>query len=298
MVQRESASTIKADGHDVKVTNLDKVLYPQSGFTKADVINYYVSIAPVLLPQLKDRPVTRIRFPDGVTAGKFFEKNAPRGTPSWARTLTLKASPGSEDEGKDVNYPFVDDVATLIWLANLAVLEMHTPQWRSGPRGGVKKSDRLVIDLDPGEGTGLNECAEAAHIIAERLEKDDLTTYPVTSGSKGIQLYAPVANKSIGDTHTYARELARELAAKHDKKIVSDMAKAKRRGKVLLDWSQNHVAKTTITPYALRARDTIGVAAPRTWEEIAPGLKQLGPEEVLHRLDDLGDIAPPSGAKN
>ncbi|HLS04397.1 MAG TPA: non-homologous end-joining DNA ligase [Actinomycetales bacterium] len=295
MSAREAKSTINVDDVQIPVRNLDKVLYPESGTTKGEVIDYLLAIAPVLLPQLAQRPVTRIRFPDGLEGQRFFEKNAPRGTPDWVRTQILPASPGAKDPGKDVTYPFIDNEAGLVWLGGLAALELHTPQWRAGPRGGVKHPDRLVIDLDPGKGMGLADCAAVAHIVAERLEREDLQTFPVTSGSKGMQLYAPL-HGGLVNTRDYARKLAHELADANPELITADMSKEERVGKVLLDWSQNHRAKTTITPYSLRARTHIAVAAPRTWDEIGPELTQLTPCEVLQRVTDLGDLAPPTGA--
>ena len=280
---------LEVDGRAVRVTHLDKVLYPATGTTKAEVIDYVVRAAPALLPQLRDRPVTRIRWPHGVDGERFFEKNTPRGAPDWLRHLDLPASPGDED-GTRLDLPFLDDLASLVWAANSGALELHTPQWSVTRRGRVRPPDRLVIDLDPGPPAGLDECAQVAHVVADRLRADGFASVvPVTSGSKGMQLYAPLpSDGSVGDVREYARSLARTLAA-GSPLVVAVMRKDLRGGKVLLDWSQNHLAKTTITPYSLRGRERPSVAAPRWWDEIGPGLRQLTPDEVLSRLATRGD---------
>ncbi len=285
------AMTVDVGGRQVRLTSLDRVLYPATGTTKAEVVDYYARIAPVLLPQLADRPVSRVRWPRGVGGEKFFEKNVPAGAPSWVRRQTLLAEP--EDEGSTViEFPFLDDVASLVWSANLSALELHTPQWTVGPRGGYRGVDRLVVDLDPGEGTGLDECAAVAYLVAERLADDGLGTVPVTSGSKGMQLYAPWSARlarAHGSTRDYAKAFAEQLARQHRSLVVSDMRKALRRGKVLVDWSQNHLAKTTVTPYSLRGRELPRVAAPRSWDEVGEGMTQLSPAEVLARVEAEGD---------
>ena len=287
---------VDVGGRQVRIGNLDKVMYPSVGMTKAEVIDYYARVSGALLPQLKDRPVTRIRYPDGVAGQKFFEKNIPAGAPAWVRRQRLAASPGSDDEGTMLMLPFLDDLASLIWAANGGALELHTPQWRVGPRGGLRAPDRLVIDLDPGAPAGLRECARVAHLVAERLRADGLETVPVTSGSKGLQLYAPLdGRRTVMQVREYAKGLALELAAAHPRLVVALQRKDLRGGKVLLDWSQNHPAKTTITPYSLRGRDRPSVAAPRQWDELGDDLAQLSPDEVLDRLSRDGDpLAPPS----
>jgi len=191
--------------------------------------------------------------------------------------------------------PFFDDLASLVWAANGGSLELHTPQWRVGPRGGVRSPDRLVIDLDPGAPAGLRECAQVAHLVAERLRADGLETVPVTSGSKGLQLYAPLdGRRTVVQVREYAKGLAHELAAAHPRLIVALQRKDLRGGRILLDWSQNHPAKTTITPYSLRGRDRPSVAAPRQWDELDDDdLAQLTPEEVLDRLSRDGDPLAP-----
>ena len=283
---------VEVDGRRVRLSNLDKVLYPAAGFTKAEMIAYYTQVAPALLAQLRDRPVTRIRFPDGVGGERFFEKNTPRGAPEWLRHRRLPASPGSDDEGTIVDYPFLDALPGLVWAANQGAIELHTPQWRAGPRGKVHHPDRLVIDLDPGPPAGLDACAPVAHLVAQRLAQDGLTTtFPVTSGSKGMQLYAPLdGRRTAMQVRDYARTIAHELAAEHPQQVVANMTKALRPGKVLLDWSQNNPAKTTVTPYSLRGRERPSVAAPRHWDEVSPDMVQLGPAEVVQRLEQDGDL--------
>jgi bifunctional non-homologous end joining protein LigD len=283
---------VSVDGHQFKLKRLDKVLYPEAGTTKAEVLDYYARIAPVLLPQLADRPVTRIRWPDGVDSKPFFEKNTPSYAPSWLRTVKLP-TPGSSRNRETLVFPVLEQTADLIWMANLAALEFHVPQWTVGPRGAVRNPSRLVIDLDPGPPAGLAECAEAAHLIQERLSEDGLPAFPVTSGSKGLQLYVPLDGSQRADVVIgYAKRLAESLAKSQPRLMVSNMSKAVRDGKVLLDWSQNNPAKTTVCPYSLRGRARPWVAAPRTWQELAaPGLKQLDTAEVLRRVDTEGDLA-------
>ena len=292
MSSEPETQLVEVDGQQLALRRLDKVLYAETGTTKAQVLDYYARIAPVLLPQLADRPVTRIRWPNGVDSNQFFEKNVPSHAPSWLRTVELP-TPGSSRNRETLVFPIVDSLAGLIWLANLAALELHVPQWTVGPRGGVRNPTRLVIDLDPGAPAGLAECAEAACLIAERLAQDGLTAIPVTSGSKGLQLYAPLAgSQPVEVVHGYAKRLAEELAAAHPKLLVAKMLKALRGGKVLLDWSQNNPAKTTICPYSMRGRRRPWVAAPRTWDELeSSGLRQLTVAEVLDRVAEQGDLA-------
>ena len=287
--QDEVTRTI--DGHEVRLTSQDKVMYPESGFTKRDVAAYYEAVAEVILPQLRDRVVTRIRFPDGVGGERFFEKNTPSYMPDWIREVTVSASPGSRKDAKQVRYPVIADRAALLWMANQAALELHTPQWRVGPRGGVRRPDRLVMDLDPGEGLGLDDVAEIALIIRDRLQEDGFRPVPVTSGSKGIHMYAPLDGKQTSlQVHAYVRELARGLAEEMPDRIVAVQDKEARVGKVMIDWSQNHPARSTVTPFSLRGKARPAVAAPRQWGEIGPGLGQMEPDEVIARLAELRDV--------
>ena len=248
---------VDVEGRQVRVSHLDKVMYPSTGTTKAEVMNYLVRVAPALLPQLRDRPVTRIRWPDGVAGEKFFEKNTPRGAPDWVRRQTLRAAPGAEDEGAELELPFLDDLAGLVWAANQGALELHTPQWRVGPRGGVRHAGPARRRPRP------RRAGRARRVRAGRpprrrpaARRRPGQTVPVTSGSKGMQLYAPLpGNETVMEVRQYARDLAYELAAAHPRLVVAIMKKDLRGGKVLLDWSQNHPAKTTITPYSLRGRE-------------------------------------------
>ncbi|MCW2523664.1 MAG: ATP-dependent ligase [Frankiales bacterium] len=280
------------DGRTLKLSRLEKVLYPDAGTTKAQVLDYYARIAPLLLPLLAGRPVTRLRWPDGTSSTPFFEKNVPSHVPEWLRTVVLP-TPGSSRDKETLRFPLIEDTAGLIWAANLAALELHVPQWQVGPRGGVHEPDRLVIDLDPGAPASLAECAAVALLLKDRLAADGLAAVPVTSGSKGLQLYVPLqADQSAGVVQSYARSLAETMAAEHGDLVVAKMAKALRPGKVLLDWSQNNPAKTTICPYSLRGRAMPWVAAPRSWSELTePGLAQLTAAEVLDRVSSLGDLA-------
>jgi bifunctional non-homologous end joining protein LigD len=282
---------VEVEGRTLRLRNLDKVLYPQTGTTKGEVLHYLTGVAPVLLAHLRDRPVTRKRWPDGVAGPTFFEKNVPRGAPEWLRRVTLPA-PGSTKDREEVTYPLIDDLAGLIWAANLASLELHVPQWRVGPRGGIRDPDLLVIDLDPGPPAGLPECAEVALAVRERLAADGLDSIPVTSGGKGMQLYAAVSGKQDANTvREYAHRLAESLELELPRLVVSRMTKNLRGGKVLLDWSQNNAVKTTICPFSPRGRDRPTVAAPRTWPELedAGALRQLEFGDVLERLQDDGD---------
>jgi len=291
MPQAGSRKTITtSDGRELRLTSLGKIMYPETGFTKAEVIDYYTAVAQPLLRQLRDRVVTRIRYPDGIGGERFFQKNIDAATPGWIRRFLISASPGTGKEAKQVRYPVIDDESGLLWMANQAALELHTPQWHVGPRGGVRKPDRLVIDLDPGEGVGLDACARIAHLVAARLADDDLRLFPVTSGGKGLHLYAPTGGRQTAlRLHAYVQRIARELADRHPGEIVAVIGKAERAGKVMIDWSQNHPARSTATPYTLRGKPAPTVAAPRSWEEIGPGLRQLGPDEVVARLKADGD---------
>jgi bifunctional non-homologous end joining protein LigD len=290
-VSEPEVQVVDVAGRRLRLTHLDKVLYPATGTTKAEVVDYYVRVSAPLLAQLRDRPVTRIRWPHGTgDPQQFFEKNVPAGAPSWVRTATLPA--GTSRTGSAVTYPLFDDVPALVWSSNLSALELHTPQWRVDGRGtGMRHPDRLVVDLDPGPGTGLPECAALAHEVRERLGADGLHAYPVTSGGKGLQLYAPLSGRQDGEVvRDYARRLAEGLARDLRRWVTATMTKSRRTGKVLVDWSQNNVAKTTITPYSLRGRERPTVAAPRSWDEVDDDLAQLTFTEVLERLETEGDL--------
>ena len=301
MASPGSEQSVTVDGHVIKLTNLDKVLYPVTGTTKADVIGYYAEIAAIMLPQVIDRPATRKRWPDGVgddsfTPTVFFNKDLAKGTPDWVTRFKIA------HRDHDNFYPAVNDLATLTWLGQLAALEIHVPQWRFGANGQPRNPDRLVLDLDPGEGVSLAQCAEVARWAQEILTDIGHAPVPVTSGSKGIHLYAPLDGSLNPEQATdVARELARALEADHPDTVTATMKRALRTGKVFIDWSQNNGAKTTVSPYSLRGRLRPTVAAPRTWDELAdPDLDQLEYAEVLERIatgpDPLAAMAGPSPA--
>ncbi|SDG67810.1 bifunctional non-homologous end joining protein LigD [Lentzea fradiae] len=282
--------SVRVEDRVVKLTNLEKEMYPEFGFTKGEVIDYYTRIAPVLLPHLKDRPVTLKRFPNGVDGKWFFEKNAAEHRPGWVRTMRLE-SPGSVKGNETVNYVMVDELATLVWLANLAALELHVPQWTVGPRGGKRDPDLLVFDLDPGAPASLVECCRVAELVRTVLDDDGVDAWAKTSGNKGLQVYAYAPAK---DTSEYAKGVARRLAKEVPELVVSTMAKAQRPGKVLIDWSQNNPAKTTVAPYSLRARERPTVSAPVTWDEVeeCQVVEDLvfTAGEVLERVSAAGDL--------
>jgi len=282
---------VEVEGHRLVLRNLDKVLYPATGTTKGEVLHYAATIAPTILPHLRDRPMTRMRWPDGVAGPMFVEKNLPQGTPSWVRRVRLPV-PGSAADRETIDYPIVDDLATLIWATNLAALELHVPQWTVGPRGGVHSPDRLVIDLDPGAPAGLPECAQVARAVRERLADDGLQAFAVTSGSKGMQVYAAISGRQDTDAaREYARRLAEALERDMPRLVVSRMTKSLRPGKVLVDWSQNHPAKTTIAPYSLRGTERPFAAAPSRWEELDTQRPvQLDHRQVARRLQTDGDL--------
>jgi bifunctional non-homologous end joining protein LigD len=270
---------VAVDGRQLDLSNLDKPLYPD-GFTKAEVIDYYTRVAPVILPHLADRRLTRVRFPHGALGagpeGGFFEKNAPGGTPSWIRI----------DEGMIV----AEETATLVWLANLAALELHTPQWKIG-----QEPDRIVFDLDPGEPAGLDECRAVAQVLRDRLAEDGLTACPKTSGRKGMQITCAVTATS-DQINDYARDVAREFARAAPKIVTDVMAKPARRGKIFIDWSQNNQHKTTVCVYSLRANHSPTVSAPLTWDEVADGslsAADLTPDAVLARIKAYADLHAP-----
>lgn len=294
MATREQ--TVEVDGRRLKLSNLDKVLYPATGTTKGEVIDYYRRVAPLMIPQAARRPATRKRWVDGVgTAEKpgkvFFRKDLEDHAPDWLPRADIEHSDGTS------TYPLIEETAVLVWLAQLAALEIHTPQWRFDQDLEPANPDRMVLDLDPGEGAELADCARVAGWCREILTDMGLDAYPVTSGSKGIHLYAPLDGSSTADEIAgVAHELARALEQDHPDHVVSAMKKSLRGGKVLVDWSQNNGHKTTVCPYSLRGRLEPTVAAPRTWEEIEdPGLQHLGLDEVLDRVEDGQDPIAPLG---
>jgi len=284
---------VDVEGRTLTLSNLDKVLYPRTGTTKGEVLDYYARVSPLLLPLLRDRCVTRVRWPNGVEKQSFFEKNIPAGTPSWVRTAKVPTtgSRGPSKYGDTLVFPIVDDLATLTWLANLAALELHVHQWTVTRTGRLRGADRLVVDLDPGEPAGLQECCQVALLVRDALAERDLETAAVTSGSKGLHLYAALPKRlDPEESSALAKEVAEALAASRPELVTATMTKARRSGKVFLDWSQNAGSKTTITPLSLRGRELPTVATPVSWEEVAAGsedpwgLGQFRFEEVLERV--------------
>jgi bifunctional non-homologous end joining protein LigD len=282
----DAAQMVEVDGRRLRLTNLDKVLYPETGTTKGEVIAYYTQVAPLMLPLLAGRPVTRKRWVHGVgttdaPGESFFAKQVERGTPKWVHRLPIEHSSGAKE------YPLAVDVPTLVWMAQVASIELHVPQWRFGASGERQNPDRLGLDLDPGPGATLAQCAHVARLAREILRDIGLDPVPVTSGSKGIHLYCPLDGTQSSDhASAIARELARSIEADHPELATSTMSKAARDGKVFIDWSQNNASKTTISPYSLRGRTVPTAAAPRTWDELAdPQLQQLRFDEVLTRVE-------------
>jgi bifunctional non-homologous end joining protein LigD len=288
---------VEVEGRTLKLSNLDKVLYPRTGTTKGEVLNYYAQVSPAMLPLLKDRCATRVRWPNGVEKQSFFEKNVPQGTPSWVRTAEVPTTgsraqaSGRARNGDVLVFPVVDDLATLTWLANLAALELHVHQWTVTKSGKLQGANRIVIDLDPGDGAGLHECCQVALLVRDKLAERNLETEAVTSGSKGLHLYAALTRRKDPDDSTaLAKDVAEELAAEHSRLVTATMTKSKRSGKVFLDWSQNAGSKTTLSPYSMRGRELPTVATPVSWDEVEAGaedplgLEQFRFEEVLERL--------------
>lgn len=296
-----SAVTTEIGGRQLRLTNPDKVLYPATGTTKADVIRYYVQVAPYLLPHVTGRILTRKRWVDGVGTERrpgevFFEKNLPDSAPDWI--------PRVEITHKDhrTTYPRFEEPAALAWAGQVAALELHVPQWRVGPDGKHENPDRLVLDLDPGPGVGLPECVEVAKQARSMLKDIGLDPYPVTSGSKGIHLYAALDGSNDADAiNAFAKRVAQALEDQMPDLVVSSMRKTDRQGKVLVDWSQNNGNKTTVAPYSLRGREEPFVAVPRTWRELNdPDLRHLRMDEVLARMkrrkDPMAALGHETGA--
>lgn len=282
-----TSHTVEVDGRKLKLTNLDKVLYPQDGFTKGEILDYYARIAPVMLPHLADRIVTLIRYPDGVDASGFFAKHAPAHRPSWVRTADVAAS----SSGKTIQYALIEDLPSLMWAANLAGIEFHVPQWRVSDQ---EHHDLLVLDLDPGAPATVVDCVEVALAARDLLSTHGLELRAKTSGKKGLHLYAPLTGVTGEQARELARTIARALEGTNRKLVVSSMSKAERPGKVFVDWSQNTHAKTTIAPYSLRAAPHPAVSTPVTWEELAavrrPEDLRFTPGRALERVERYGDL--------
>ncbi len=280
---------------ELTVSNLEKVLFPESGFTKGELIDYYAKVAHTMLPHIEDRPLTMKRYPDGVDKSYFYEKHVPSHAPSWVRTVSVPSSDGDDA----VEYTVVDDLPTLVWAANLGTIEFHVPLWRVGRRRRLPAPpDLLVFDLDPGEGMALVECCQVALFVHEELGARGLQTRVKTSGSKGIQVYAHLNGKKTWESsRTDAHEIARAIEREHPEMVTSNMRKSLRRGKILIDWSQNHPSKTTIGVYSIRGRALPMVSTPVTWEEVAgclqrgdPSVLEFTSADVLVRVEELGDL--------
>ena len=289
-----SDSVVEIQGKHLKLTNLEKVLYPAAGFTKGQVIDYYARIAPVLVPHLHSRPLTLKRYPNGVDAQFFFEKNATQHRPDWIKTTPI----WSEANQRTVNYLLANDLPTMVWIANLAGIELH-PSLSLGKQ--MDRPTMMVFDLDPGPPADIVQCCQVGMWLREIFEHFKLQSFPKTSGSKGLQIYVPLNTPATYDiTKSFSRGLARLLENERRHLVVSDMKKQLRTGKILVDWSQNDEHKTTIGVYSLRAREQPTASTPVKWEEVEQCLKKkdakllvFKADEVLKRVDKMGDLFEP-----
>src|SRR5271156_6053335 len=287
-------SAVDIQGRHLKLSNLEKVLYPATGFTKKDVIDYYVRIAPAILPHLAGRALTRKRYPDGVEGEPFFEKNAPMHKPDWVKTAPI----WSGRNRRTVHYVLADDLTTLVWLANLAALELHPSLSLAKD---IECPTMMVFDLDPGPPANIVQCCQVGLWLREIFEYFGLQSFPKTSGSKGLQIYVPLNTPtSYESTKPFAHALAQLLEHDHPESVVSDMNKKARTGKVFVDWSQNDEHKTTIAVYSLRARERPTVSTPVTWEEVERTLKKkdasllvFEARQVVARVEKMGDLFAP-----
>ena len=291
---KANESVVEIEGRQLKLSNLDKVLYPDAGFTKAQLIDYYVRIAPVLLPHLKGRPLTMKRYPSGVKGEFFYEKNCPAHRPEWVKTAPV----WSEGNNKWMQYCLVEDLPTMVWAANLADIELHTSL------SLAKKIERptfMVFDLDPGSPADIVQCCQVGMWVRKIFDKLGLESFAKTSGSKGLQVYVPLNSAvTYEQTKPLAKEVARTLERTHPDQVVSDMKKSLRTGKVFVDWSQNDQHKTTICVYSLRAKDRPTASTPVTWKEVEQCLKKKDPEllvftsdQTLARVEKQGDLFEP-----
>jgi bifunctional non-homologous end joining protein LigD len=287
-------STIEVQGKHLKLSNLEKVLYPATGFTKQQLIDYYVRIAPALIPHLAGRPLTRKRYPNGVDEEFFYEKNAPVHRPDWVKTAPIWSSRNR----RTIHYILADDLPTLVWLANLAAIELH-------PALSLAKDitcpTMMVFDLDPGPPASIVQCCQVGLWLREIFEHFGLQSFPKTSGSKGLQIYVPLNTPTNYDaTKTFAHALAQLLEHDHRSEVVSDMSKQARTGKVFVDWSQNDEHKTTVAVYSLRARERPTVSTPVSWDEVERALKKKDASllvfeapQVVARFEKTGDLFAP-----
>jgi bifunctional non-homologous end joining protein LigD len=287
-------SYIKVDGRRVPITHPDKVLYPKTHFTKAQVVNYYAHIAPVLLPHLKDRLLTLKRYPNGVERPFFYEKHCPEYRPEWVDTASVK----SRENGREIKFCMINNLATLIWAANLADLELHTSLAK---KKNLECPTAIVFDLDPGAPATILQCAEVALWFGKIFDELKLKGFTKTSGSKGMQVYVPLNTPTNFEaTKTFARKLAESMEEQNPRLVTANMNRSQRKGKVLVDWGQNEPHKTTICVYSLRAREAPTVSTPVSWEEVERSLKSKDaaklsflPDEVLKRVEKFGDLFAP-----
>jgi bifunctional non-homologous end joining protein LigD len=285
---------VEVQGRKLKLTNLEKVLYPAAGFTKGQVVDFYVRIAPVLVPHLAGRALTMKRYPEGVDHAYFFEKNAPMHRPDWAKTAPI----WSESNRRTINFILANDLPTLVWIANLASIELHPSLSLAAD---IATPTMIVFDLDPGPPANIVQCSQVGLWVREIFDHFGLQSFPKTSGSKGLQIYVPLNTKATYEqTKSFAHALARLLEQEHPELVVSDMKKAVRANKVFVDWSQNDQHKTTISVYSLRAREHPTVSTPVTWDEVEQALKKkdagrlvFEAKDVLARVEKLGDLFEP-----
>jgi bifunctional non-homologous end joining protein LigD len=287
-------SSLEIQGHHLKLSNLEKVLYPAAGFTKKDVIDYYVRIAPAMIPHLAGRPLTRKRYPDGVDGEPFFEKNAPMHKPEWVKTAPI----WSGRNRRTIHYILANDLATLVWLANLAALELHPSLSLAGD---IERPTEMVFDLDPGPPANIAQCCQVGLWLREIFEHFSLQSFPKTSGSKGLQIYVPLNTPTTYDqTKLFSHALAQLLEHDHPDLVVSEMSKQARTGKVFVDWSQNDEHKTTVAVYSLRARERPTVSTPVRWEEVERAWKKKDAKllvfeaaQTVARFEKMGDLFEP-----
>jgi bifunctional non-homologous end joining protein LigD len=279
-------TAVQVEGRTLRLSNLDKVLFPGTGTTKAEVIDYYARVAGAMVPHLAERGVTLRRFPDGVEGGSFFEKRCPGHRPDWMGTVL-----GPGDRNGNIHYCCLDSAAALVWAANMAALEIHAPMARLD----IETPTMCVFDLDPGDGTSIVECADVALDVRHVLDGFGLAGFPKTSGSKGLQVYVPLNTPHTHEQSSrFALAVAQLLERAHPDHVVSNMKKSLRKGKVLVDWSQNSRHKTTVAAYSVRARSRPTVSTPVTWDEVEaaadgePLSFEIG--DVLARVDDRGDL--------
>jgi bifunctional non-homologous end joining protein LigD len=292
-VARSATVEVKVDGKTLRLSNLDKVLYPEVGFTKGQVIDYYTRITPVLLPQLKDHPLTLKRYPNGVNEKYFYEKQSPSHRPDWVKTVAVPA------RGRTIDYTLANDLPTLVWLANLADLELHTSLSKAK---NIQRPTAVAFDLDPGPPATIVECSQVALWLRDIFKELGLESFPKTSGSKGMQLYVPLNMPKVtyDQTKPFAKALAELLEKQHPKHVVSSMKKELRPKKVLIDWSQNDEHKTTVSVYSLRAKARPTVSTPLSWDEVEQILDSGDPDtavfdsdDVLARVEKHGDLFEP-----